>query len=316
MTIYFGSYTGGASAGPIKWYVVENDGTTATLWTTTSMGKRKYNSTADHHNWSGSDICAWLNGTGSYTATGFLPMAFDDAEQDAIATYGTTEDTNGHSGIIISQKIVLPSVAEIGNATATGTWGITQTTRGLGDNWWLRSPGGDNSNAAFVSNDGHVSSAGSDVYYEYFVCPAFKLNLSSVLFTSDASGASGKSAATAGGGLVGAAATAGAIKLTVQDDAHLSLTYADTTARTVKAGDTVDITYSGAATGTNRYVSCVIENSGGVLFYGKLINCASDNASGTASFTVPAAADLPDGSYTIKLFSEEANDDYYLKLRR
>jgi uncharacterized repeat protein (TIGR02543 family) len=88
----------------------------------------------------------------------------------------------------------------------------------------------------------------------------------------------------------------------------LDLDSSDTTARTVMAGDTVNIAYSNATTGgANNYVSCVIENGGGtVLFYGKL---AQNTASSTASFTVPAAADLPDGDYTVKLFSEETNGD-------
>ncbi|MCL2757433.1 MAG: hypothetical protein FWD43_05085, partial [Coriobacteriia bacterium] len=58
----------------------------------------------------------------------------------------------------------------------------------------------------------------------------------------------------------------------------------------------------------NTYVSCVIEDtSGAVLFYGKL----SQAASGTVTFTVPAVADLPEGNYTIKIFSEEVNGDNF-----
>jgi len=66
----------------------------------------------------------------------------------------------------------------------------------------------------------------------------------------------------------------------------------------------VNIAYTGATTGTNNYVSAVIEDSGGtVLYYGKL----ADTASGTAGFNVPAS--LADGNYTIRLFTEEANGD-------
>ena len=86
--VYFGEY----NEFPILWYVVATDSTagTATLWTTTSMGDMRYDPSG-HNLWSGSEICAWLNGTDGFTATGFLPNAFSTAEQDAITPYGTTE---------------------------------------------------------------------------------------------------------------------------------------------------------------------------------------------------------------------------------
>jgi hypothetical protein len=138
--VYFGEYdyTGSGSPDPILWYVVETDAVanTATLWTTTNMGDREYDS-ATHKYWSGSDICAWLNGT----APGeFLGDAFTSVEQAAIETYGTTE-TGNFETIDISQKVVLPSVAEMGDGDGTGTWGISKGTRSFGTRWWLRSPG-------------------------------------------------------------------------------------------------------------------------------------------------------------------------------
>ena len=177
------------------------------------------------------------------------------------------------------------------------------TVRSYGAWWWLRSP--PNALRAIVSrSDGSgYSNVYANLDYDA-VRPALNLNLTSVLFSSAASGTGAKSAATIGGGLVSATAITGVIKLTIEDPS-LALTCSDTAARTVKPGDTVDIIYSGATTGPNNYVSCVIANSGGdVLYYGKL----ADTASGTASFTVPA---MVDGNYSIRLFSEEANGDNY-----
>ena len=311
--VYFGSYTsytGGDSTGAILWHVVETGGSTATLWTTTNMGNMAYNAGGSHEYWSESDICAWLNGT----VSGQFLSSFHTAELAAILSAYGTKETWDYATIDIDQRIVLPSIAEIGNEDTTGTWGIPCTgpndgKRGFGDNssWWLRSPGADSSMAAYVSNNGTVQIASGYVTYTYAVRPAFKLDLSSVLFTSAASVAGGKSTATVGSGLVGATAPNGAVKLTVLDlldTEGLSLTCTDIMPRVVMVGDTVEIQYSGAATGPKKYVSCVITNSGGaVLYYGKL----ATDASGVASFTVPAA--LSNGNYTIKLFNEQCNED-------
>lgn len=189
---------------------------------------------------------------------------------------------------------------------------VNSTVREFGDRWWLRSPGttGPPLNPALVGFSGNVFAGGNAAFGNNAVRPAFNLILPSVLFTSAASGISSKSTATMGSGLVGATTPTGAVKMTVEttDTTFLSLTCTDTATRTVKAGDTVSIAYSGAHTAANKYVSCVItNNSGTVLFYGKLANAAS----GSASFIVPSAAQLPDGSYTIKLFNEECNLDNY-----
>lgn len=95
--VYFGSYAEGSRAGPILWYVVETGSGTATLWTVTNMTDRAFDTwqydASNHQDWSGSDICARLNGTDSYSATGFLPTAISTAEQAAIVpAYGTANE--------------------------------------------------------------------------------------------------------------------------------------------------------------------------------------------------------------------------------
>ncbi|MCL2022439.1 MAG: Ig-like domain-containing protein, partial [Betaproteobacteria bacterium] len=184
--------------------------------------------------------------------------------------------------------------------------------------WWLRSPGS-NDRAAYVSYIGAISNSGEYLgLYTYLVRPALRVNLTSVLFTSSTNAASAKSAVNVGDGLVGVGASAptGApLKFTLIDaydaitnQTVLALNSTITSAGTVQAGATVNIPYTGATTGANNFVSAVITNNTGViLFYGKL--AAANSASGTASFTVPAAAALPNGNYTIRLFVEEANGD-------
>ncbi|MCL2022616.1 MAG: Ig-like domain-containing protein, partial [Betaproteobacteria bacterium] len=115
--------------------------------------------------------------------------------------------------------------------------------------------------------------------------------------------------------LSAATAITGAVKFTLIDAYHattnptgLALNSTVASVGTVQAGATVNIPYTGATTGANRFISAVITNNTGViLFYGKL--AAANSANGTASFTVPPAAALPNGNYTIRLFVEEANGD-------
>jgi len=208
---------------------------------------------------------------------------------------------------------VLPSVAEIGNGASTGTWGISYTgatdnKRGFGYDWWLRSPGGAGGGiAAFVDSDGGVGAPGDYVDTSSAVRPAFKLNLASVIFTSDASGASAKSAATAGSGLVGATApTAGVpVKLTVEDS---SLTLASVTQTGYdSATRTVSFSYTGATPGMTLS-TIVTDSSGALRYYGKLLASIDASGSGTASLVLPSDLNPTD---VVQVFVEKANGDYY-----
>lgn len=173
-----------------------------------------------------------------------------------------------------------------------------------GSDWWLRSPGFLNNHAAVVYADGSVGPGGIVVFLNNAIRPAFILDLSSAIFTSAASNASGKNLAAIGGGLVGATAPTGAIKLTATDNVNLNLDSASVNKSAVTTGGTIAITFDGAETGSGKYVSCVLQNSSGtVTHYGKL----SDQASGTVNLAIPAAP----GNYTLRVFNEQVNADNY-----
>lgn len=290
-------YYGGA-----LYRVVQNDGATMTLFMDGDIGNRVYDSST-HQSWSGSEICNYLNTT-------FLTGTFSTAEQAAIPAYGGTSVVDSVNGVTIdeSQKIVLPSYAEV-----TSTWGMNLSYRTYSLNWWLRSPSYNDNIAAVVLSNGNVNpgvSADSFVDNPYAIRPAFKLNLSSVLFTSAASGGKG---AVGTPSLSAAQQPTGAVKLTVISDYDastnpdgLSLS-TTTTAVSAQSGTTVSIPYTGAQTGAGRSVSVAIcsQTTGEVLFYGRPVDCASGNASGTASFTLPAEGDLSAGTYTLRVFNEE-----------
>ena len=56
--------------------------------------------------------------------------------------------------------------------------------------------------------------------------------------------------------------------------------------------DTITFSYSGAATGTNEYISAVVVDNGAITHYGRILQPRS--TSGTASFTIPDGVTLSD----------------------
>jgi len=180
------------------------------------------------------------------------------------------------------------------------------TVRSFGKIFWLRSPYFDIYALVGLPGGGYFDDVFVD-YDNHAARPAFNLNLSSVLFTSAASGASGKSSATAGSGLVGATGPTGAVKFTVKS-ASQELNVTATEAQATQSGATLTFGYTGATAGTNQYVSCVLLNgSNEVAYYGKL---ADSSSAATGSLSIPLAG-ISDGAYTLQIFSEEANGDNY-----
>ncbi len=286
--IYFGKTEGGAAA---LYRVVAKDADTITLFydgDDIANSGMKYNSDPDHKNWSGSDICRWLNGEFFLNKS----SVFTAAERETIAAYGTTETTNGHVDIDISQKIVLPSVEEV---KEVGTWNMDRSTRQTYSYWWLRSPGAALGDAVCVTLPGEIFFDGSSVSFDYGVRPVFKLNLSSVIFTSAAEG--GKSG-TADAKLSAVSSPSGEQKLTIIDST-LALATIAVTART---GNTLTLSYTGATVG--KTLSAIVVNStGAVTHYGKL---AEDiGTDGSVDVTLPDSFD-PD-TMSLKLFVEQIN---------
>lgn len=223
------------------------------------------------------------------TATDALPQ--NEAAQIAERDFTTAD---GIGGDAVANQMLWPlSDAEYSNmGTLTG-----DAFSGL---FWLRSP--DLASSALVGLPGGGSGNHALVLPPpNAVRPALHLNLASVLFTSAASDTSGKSTATVGSGLIGAQAPSQNLKFTFSDGTSApTVTFAGTTDGT----STLRFGYSGANTGTNQYLSCVLINSSNaVAYYGKLADCAA-TASGVFSIDTST---LTAGSYTLKVYSEQAN---------
>ena len=176
--------------------------------------------------------------------------------------------------------------------------------------WWLRSADkniGDNSYAV----NSYDSYAYNMLVSENYVAvrPALSLNLSSVLFTSDASETGGKSLASAAGNELiktsDLSTDSGAVKFTMKDESQ-KLTVNATDAQSTQTGAEIKFTYSGATTGENQYISCILtESDGAVAYYGKLKEI-SDSNNESGAITIPLE-NVDPGTYTLKIFSEEIN---------
>lgn len=107
--------------------------------------------------------------------------------------------------------------------------------------------------------------------------------------------------------LTGVSAPAGTVKFTMEASSQ-HLTLIATTAQSTQTGETLSFSYSDATTGDNQFVSCILTDSdGAVKYYGKLAD-SSNRAGGTISIPLAGVAD---GTYTLQIFSEEANGDLY-----
>ena len=335
--------SGGYNTDPIKWRVLTNDENssgTLFLLADQNLDVKPYNSSYTSITWEKSTIRSWLNGYAAsennsgtdYSSDNFIDTAFSSGEQGAIAqtdVYNATQSDGSSNpnpsystsgGENTTDKIFLLSIEEANNssyfpngndsrkstntayvASYSGMYGV-----GVADYWWLRSPGYDAYDAAIVLDSGGVNYNGYIVAYTFHgVRPAFNLNLNSVLFTSAAEG--GKADTAVDENLTAVTDYTGSEwKLTLKDSSRsFSANVNGQTSASALAGGSVQITYSGAQTGENEYVSVLLcDGNGNVLYYG---NIAQSSASGTASVAVPDG--LAAGDYTLKVFSEQCNGD-------
>jgi hypothetical protein len=137
----------GLQFGPYKWQVLEVSGKRALMITEDIVEKRDFDSTSSE--WELSNIRFYLNRS-------FL-RNFSVSEQMLI--YGTAE------------KIFLLNIAE------ANRYFPDNASRSVGHWWWLRSPGGDSKNAAYVNSDGTIGIYGGSVSLTGGVRPALWINL-------------------------------------------------------------------------------------------------------------------------------------------
>ena len=165
--------------------------------------------------------------------------------------------------------------------------------------WWLRSSDGHN-DVFCVYEDGNHGPI-TPIDNTSGVRPAFNLDLNSVLFTSAAVG--GKSSGAYGAAALNSVSTITPTewKLTLLDSGR-----SFTAATTAVNGNTLTLSYSGAATGANEYISAIIkDNSDNITHYGRLKNTTeAADASGTVNIDL-SGIDMT--GKTLCVFSEQYN---------
>lgn len=233
-------------------------------------------------------------------------------EADAVATrtlaggsanYGRTDyDDNKIRGSDVSDAVMWPLSVEEANAMNSDLRKADPKNTSLESSfWWLRSPGDNDRRAAFVIGLGDVFIAGHGFYVDDFdhgVRPAFNLNLSSIIFTSDAAGI--KSSGAAGTLSAPGSHSTTNWKLTVASD---SLTASSGTITRSGSTITVPFTASGGYDRISVFISDRDWNANGAVlkYYGAL------NTSGSSgTFTLP---DDYDTSWKVYILAEKINGD-------
>ena len=304
--IYYGEWDN----SPIKWRVLDEQTNTQNeglfLLSDVLLGTGTYGDVYFDNSGSGSNV--WQNSTAQTWCKNFYSNNFSSKEQNAVlaTTKSDSAYRSTYSGYeygvssLSGDKVFFLSAEEAENSA----YGFTDDNARIANygnsagRWWLRSPDVDFAYiAGLVHNYGIVFYSG--VLNNWAARPAFNLDLNSVLFISAAEG--GKSSAVDGNLRKVATYDGNEWKLTLLDEARNSFEISNATIT-----DTITFSYSGAATGTNEYISAVVVDNGAITHYGRILQPRS--TSGTASFTIPDGVTLSD---TVKLyvFNEQYNSD-------
>ena len=255
----------------------------------------------------------WQNSDAQEWCKNFVKSSFATGEQTGIKALTKTDNVESLYGVgwgesqLDQDQVFFLSAREASDYLSSydGADELKATYKN-GDSWfwWLRSPAFDKSDDVGLVIDGGAVSK-TIASSNYAARPAFNLKLDAVLFSSATVG--GKADTAVDGNLTAVGTTGTDWKLTLPDESRSFSANVDGQASvSASAGDNVQITYSGAQTGDNEYVSVLLcDSSDTVLYYG---NIARNSESGTASVIIPV--DLQPGSYTLKVFSEQYNGDY------
>ena len=317
--IYMGSY----NSSPVKWRVLDDqtnfdsngDGTNETglfllsedLLGSGDRGDVYFDGTSPYSNaWQGSDAQAWCNTFESSNLDSLELAAIlattksDDAFTSSTHNVSFAASTN----ILNSDQVFFLSAEEAVNSE----YGFTDDAARIANygnsasTWWLRSPYADfTSSTGLVDGYGRVYDGG--VGLGWAARPAFNLNLNSVLFTSAAVG--GKP----DGGLTTISEYSGnEWKLTLKDSSRSNFAVTSAAVTAYTNGSTVEISYTGAKTGANEYISALlVDDNGNPTYYGRS-NAPLTETDGTAQLSVPAG--FAEGNYMLKVFNEQYNDNY------
>ena len=250
--------------------------------------------------WKDSDLCKWMNGdfkTAAFSIEEQSAMvnALNDAAKDKIFALSNGEVGNG--GFFPSPDTRKATntayVAAGGSISASG-----MQAEGAIDRWWLRDKGksGDDY-AAYADVYGSWNVNGEKINVNMPVRPALRMASTMVIFSSAAMG--GKP----GGGLNEVPEYMGnEWKLTLKDNNRAGFSVLSA----YMVGDSLKISYNGAKTGTNEYISVVVmDNNGSITHYWRSASSLTDE-NGVA--TIKGMTAMQEGR-TLYAFNEQYNGD-------
>ncbi|WP_454964832.1 DUF6273 domain-containing protein, partial [Filifactor alocis] len=173
------------------------------------------------------------------------------------------------------------------------------------EKWWLRSPYKTLPiRVMIVKENGGIYRA--KMREELSVRPAFNLDTTKVLFTSPA--VDGKQSNAVGKDALKVVEDTNTTewKLTLKDDSRNGFNLdTDNGKKVTIAGNTLTIPYKNATTGTNEYISAVVEKNGSITHYGRLKAVENSNTDKNGEVTVQ----LPDNFDKLYLINEQLNGD-------
>ena len=178
--VFFGTYEqdNDSSNGKedIEWLVLAKNGNKTLVISKYALDCQQYNTSDTDVEWESCSLRKWLNGT-------FASSAFTSDEQRMIQNATVTADENPSystsPGDNTTDKVFLLSIEEAEKYFATDESRKCSPTayaeaQGAATSseatcyWWLRSPGGEQYNAAYVSTEGSVNYYGNIVYSVHY----------------------------------------------------------------------------------------------------------------------------------------------------
>ncbi len=321
--IYYGTWRN----APIKWRVLDtmsNTGDDSAMFLLTDEclyplpGERfssyiQFNpkTKADRYLWKDSTLQTWFSE--------FYNSAFTAAERTQIPAVSLAGSVYSYRSpgtpsyypafeykidALESEYVFAPSIQDLYNADYGFSGSISRIAGPMlgsytGTRYWIRS---------YYNNLPHYVGEGDNLVGDQTgdsaaVRPAMNLSKeNNVLFISAAEG--GKPS----GGLAELAEYTGSEwKLTLSDSSRSGFSVESTSVSTTNYGGDIEIKYSGAKTGANEYISVMLmDSAGNPTHYGRS-SASLTSESGTV--TIPVAAGLTAGDYTLYVFNEQYNGD-------
>ena len=225
---------------------------------------------------------------------------------DRVFALSINEAVQYFKGDNIIDRILRPNQDRVATNTAYAARGIDGVSKaGEADMYWLRSPGSLSSRAAVVNDNGDINEEGRGfVLQTVGVRPAINVSLDSVLFTSAAIG--GKAEAEMEDGIAAIALDykGSEWKATILDESHQNFS-----ATILPSEDGIwQVSYTGAAIGTNEYISVMIEDvDGAYTHYGRVKSLAGEE--NTYGELLLDLTDIDMSDKTLHVFNEQYNGD-------